>query len=524
MDKNVLEEIGLTKSEINVYLALLELGSSSTGKIVDKSRVSSSKIYEILDKLMQKGLVSFIIKSGIKHFEAAPPKRIMDYMKEKEENLNKQKDKLKSLIPQLELKQYMVKSKSEATIFKGLKGAETAFKHMINSMKKGDEWIAFVVDFKDKKYYDLLTRLHKIRSENGFKSRIILNEKHKKAGEERERLPNTEIKYVSDDFQTSAVVNVAGNITLLNIMAQEITVFMIENKDAANSFRNQFEKLWQQDTVVTKGMESLKKAMNSYIDNLQPGEDYISFGATFGVEGMFKDYASLFRDIHKRRFEEGVKAKLLFQQGSKKFIDKYTPYKQYIDQDNTKYKFMSYKTNSPVAIFPSKKKSLLVIQKKDPIIITINNEEISNAFKKNFEALWNQDTMILKGLDSIQNLFDDMLNYDHADLIGARGYFVDRRTEYVDKWEKNAIKKGFKMRNIVEADVKGHRITGFPFSETKYILPKEFSNLSVFWIYGNKVAISNWTEKEPIVVIINNKSLYEMYKKQFELLWKKDKF
>ena len=44
----LLEEIGLTKSEIKVYLALLELGSATSGPIVDKSGASSSKIYEIL--------------------------------------------------------------------------------------------------------------------------------------------------------------------------------------------------------------------------------------------------------------------------------------------------------------------------------------------------------------------------------------------------------------------------------------------------------------------------------------------
>ena len=80
------------------------------------------------------------------------------------------------------------------------------------------------------------------------------------------------------------------------------------------------------------------------------------------------------------------------------------------------------------------------------------------------------------------------------------------------------------MRNIVDPGVKGHRITKFPFVKTKYTLPKEFSMLSVFWIYGDKVVISNWTKEEPIVVMINNKSLHDMYKQQFELLWKKDKF
>ncbi|MBW2999828.1 hypothetical protein KY339_04085, partial [Candidatus Woesearchaeota archaeon] len=104
MQKEILEEIGLTKSEINVYLALLELGSSTTGKIVDKSNASSSKIYEILDKLIQKGLASFIIKGGVKYFEAAPPERIMDYMEDKTAKLNQQKQNLKKILPELKLK------------------------------------------------------------------------------------------------------------------------------------------------------------------------------------------------------------------------------------------------------------------------------------------------------------------------------------------------------------------------------------------------------------------------------------
>ena len=77
MEFELLKEIGLTDSEIKVYVALLEIGSSSKGPIVDKSGVASSKIYELLEKLMQKGLVSQVIKSNVKYFEAAPPKRLL---------------------------------------------------------------------------------------------------------------------------------------------------------------------------------------------------------------------------------------------------------------------------------------------------------------------------------------------------------------------------------------------------------------------------------------------------------------
>ena len=53
MDTSILEKIGLKKSEIKVYLTLLELGSTKTGELTTKSKVSRSKIYEILEKLIE---------------------------------------------------------------------------------------------------------------------------------------------------------------------------------------------------------------------------------------------------------------------------------------------------------------------------------------------------------------------------------------------------------------------------------------------------------------------------------------
>ena len=54
METKTLKGIGLTDSEIKVYFALLELESSTVGKIIEKSRVPDSKIYSILEKLKEK--------------------------------------------------------------------------------------------------------------------------------------------------------------------------------------------------------------------------------------------------------------------------------------------------------------------------------------------------------------------------------------------------------------------------------------------------------------------------------------
>ena len=45
-------KIGLTEGEAKVYLALSELGSSTVGPIVKKSRVAYSNIYDILQQFV----------------------------------------------------------------------------------------------------------------------------------------------------------------------------------------------------------------------------------------------------------------------------------------------------------------------------------------------------------------------------------------------------------------------------------------------------------------------------------------
>ena len=75
METEVLEKAGLTLGESKVYLSLLELGQSSITNIVTKSKVSTSKSYDILNRLEEKGLVSHVIISGVKHFKAASPNK-----------------------------------------------------------------------------------------------------------------------------------------------------------------------------------------------------------------------------------------------------------------------------------------------------------------------------------------------------------------------------------------------------------------------------------------------------------------
>ena len=108
----LLKETGLTERESKVYLALLELGSTTTGPLVKKSKVPNSKIYEILESLHNKGLSSWIIKGKIKYFQGANPKKILTLFKEKEREIER-------LLPELESKQLSAKEKQSVEIYQG---------------------------------------------------------------------------------------------------------------------------------------------------------------------------------------------------------------------------------------------------------------------------------------------------------------------------------------------------------------------------------------------------------------------
>src|SRR3989338_6168431 len=98
MIEDTLHNIGLSNRESKCYLTLLEMGSSKTGMICKKSAIPSSKIYEILDMLIKKGLVTYVIKGKIKFFQAANPIVLVNLIEEK-------KKEVQAILPQLLLKQ-----------------------------------------------------------------------------------------------------------------------------------------------------------------------------------------------------------------------------------------------------------------------------------------------------------------------------------------------------------------------------------------------------------------------------------
>ena len=241
MNEQLLEEIGLTKGEIRVYLTLLKTGETTTGKIIGESGLSSGKIYEILDKLIKKGLVSFIIKEKTKYFQASSPKRILDFLNEKEKILE---DKKKEIEKELPLLLGMQKQKaSETFLFKGLKGIQTAIFQALENLNKDDEILAMgIISRKDEKYNILWEKWHSERVSKKVKCRVIFSEE----GEYYKILKKMklmDIKLIKG--LTPSPIDIIGDNILIFTYGEEPSCLYIHNQEIAESFKSFFETMWK---------------------------------------------------------------------------------------------------------------------------------------------------------------------------------------------------------------------------------------------------------------------------------------
>src|SRR3990167_299106 len=83
-----LEQLGLTADEAVVYLALLEIGTSSVTPLSSVAKINRTSCYAILQTLTDKRLVSKSLQRGKQYFAPADPTRFDEILAEKQRKLD----------------------------------------------------------------------------------------------------------------------------------------------------------------------------------------------------------------------------------------------------------------------------------------------------------------------------------------------------------------------------------------------------------------------------------------------------
>lgn len=237
MDTSILEDLGLTNAEIKIYLALLELGTSTAGPVLEKTGLQNSVVHMTLRKLVEKGFVSFVKKGKVRHYQATDPRNITKFIEEK-------KARFEAILPELLVKQKK-QEKQEAEVYEGFKGFKNMLYEFIEDAEKGDEYLFFSFytenpdDFDN--VYNFYADFEKERKKRGLVVRGIAPSAVKEKFKGRD-IKN--IKFV--DFPVPMNISVFRDKVVLTPWEDKQVSFLIHSRQLAESFRRYFHSIWGQ--------------------------------------------------------------------------------------------------------------------------------------------------------------------------------------------------------------------------------------------------------------------------------------
>jgi len=245
VNKNYVDQLcslGLTQGESKVYLAMLHIGPSKVGKIVEMSGVSQSKIYYVLDRLILKGLASYNVQDNIKHFQSLEPSRLHEYIQKKEDEIRRQKEGITQVINDLSKIVFATK-RSTSEIFVGERSLRSAYMTLLSDSKKGDI-LRYFYPYPDvhENASPFYSRFYKYQKSKGLIERGIVNSKFKNSQHFKDIPKDVKLRHVN--FPLPGTIDIFID-KLLIIDWKTIIGILITSSEIASIFVDYFDSIWK---------------------------------------------------------------------------------------------------------------------------------------------------------------------------------------------------------------------------------------------------------------------------------------
>ena len=235
MIQEILKEIGLSKNETKIYLALLELGPSLMGELCRKTKIHRRNVYDSIEMLKDKGFVSSTLINNRNVFEAVNPKRILEILDEKKTNIE-------SILPSL-LKKENQKN-SQVKVYTGYNGRKIIFEDKLSYREQ-----QYVLNAHEpsKKNSNYIENYHLRRIQKKINLKMLFISKDKKTAEKFKEYKFVQVRILPKIFDSPITINIYGNkvAILLGSGSLEPISILVEDKDFSKDFKSNFETLWK---------------------------------------------------------------------------------------------------------------------------------------------------------------------------------------------------------------------------------------------------------------------------------------
>lgn len=140
MLNQLLQDYGFSKTEAQVYLALLEVGTAPVSTVARRSWENRVTVYSVLKNLVKKGIAMEIPRKGSTYYSVIAPEKLISHMKDKYTALEK-------ALPQFLAIMNKYDNKPKVEFYEWLEGLkniyETIISHGGEDMAKDEPYLTF---------------------------------------------------------------------------------------------------------------------------------------------------------------------------------------------------------------------------------------------------------------------------------------------------------------------------------------------------------------------------------------------
>jgi sugar-specific transcriptional regulator TrmB len=233
-------QVGLSEREAKIYIAILELGEATIADIVKKAQIKRSTVYDMLELLKQKSLISRFYRQKRQIFCAEDPKKII-------EDLEKKKNGMEEVMPELVSIMNVLDRKPKLRYFEGASGVREIFE---DTLRYPDSeiltWIPFPYLNLGEEYFWEQYNPERTKKKIWMRALLPQTAENKALADRMKSYLVTSKMLTGKAFADFDIeIKIYGKTKIGIVSYSEDLGVIIESKKIFNGFKAMFEGMWE---------------------------------------------------------------------------------------------------------------------------------------------------------------------------------------------------------------------------------------------------------------------------------------
>lgn len=366
--EQVLQQLGLTEAEARLYMTLLSSGEATASALAKKTATNRTFTYDRLNRLVNLGLASHIVKDRKRYFRAAEPSQFLALLKDREAQLQ-------AVLPQLEQLRSKPSLAPMVTVFSSRKGVLTALNLVLKEKKP------VFVHGSLLPFQQVMTQNFEIWNKRREKARIMMRILTPEATENL-GLGYSEAQQLAEEEKAAITTFTFGDKSVIAFWSDVPVAILIEGREIAKNSIGFFNAIWNREVRIYSGVDGIIKAFYELI--AEKNGYFLGVGYSWALAQVYSKRIS--DKWHEVRLKNNVDSRLISYDDQKSisyFRERIGKWKKF------HVKFLSKDICGPACVTVSNSLIATFIYTEGSFKVVVNrNRETINAYKRHFEKLW----------------------------------------------------------------------------------------------------------------------------------------